>query len=384
MTITCPHCRASFDAEGIIAREAETLARQQMEKEYADKLAAARSEARKNFEREFEREREQIRKDLLAEHETGNARQLAELKALKQRQTEDKAELDKLLSELLQANKDKEKAETEARKKLILERDTIRKEAKAEAAEAGRLRLLELEKQLSDTKTALETAKQKAEQGSMQTQGEVLELDIEARLKAAFPADEIAEVRKGAFGADVLQYIEKNIRADEAGLIVWECKNAKWNGEWLSKLKSDTADKHGDAGILVSVNMPESYGDFFQTAGNIYVVKPKLAETVAALIRGAVIDVARANEGQKNSADKAVQLYNYMTGNDFRGRINNIVDYIRTMKEDIDKQRKSMTRFFNKQEEALRLTAEQFVGMYGKFEAIGQQEFPQLPILDNE
>ena len=49
--------------------------------------------------------------------------------------------------------------------------------------------------------------KRKAEQGSMQLQGEVQELAIEEWLREKFPLDSIDEVKKGARGADCMQIV---------------------------------------------------------------------------------------------------------------------------------------------------------------------------------
>ena len=51
--------------------------------------------------------------------------------------------------------------------------------------------------------------KRKAEQGSMQLQGEVQETALEEILRNAFPFDVISEVGKGVRGADCIQIGEK-------------------------------------------------------------------------------------------------------------------------------------------------------------------------------
>ena len=53
----------------------------------------------------------------------------------------------------------------------------------------------------------IEDLKRKAEQGSQQLQGEAMELELEAALRAKFPHDAIEPVPKGEFGGDVLQRV---------------------------------------------------------------------------------------------------------------------------------------------------------------------------------
>ncbi len=65
------------------------------------------------------------------------------------------------------------------------------------------LKQRELEKQLEDQRKLIEEMKRKAEQGSMQLQGEIQELALEEMLKAAFPFDMISEVGKGIRGQTV-------------------------------------------------------------------------------------------------------------------------------------------------------------------------------------
>ena len=61
-------------------------------------------------------------------------------------------------------------------------------------------------KLIADMQKRMEEMNRKLEQGSQQLQGEVLELDLEAALKAAFPRDHIEPVAKGVFGGDVLHH----------------------------------------------------------------------------------------------------------------------------------------------------------------------------------
>ena len=49
--------------------------------------------------------------------------------------------------------------------------------------------------------------KRKFEQSSQQSQGEVMELELEKSLKAEFPADGIERIAKGKFGADILHKV---------------------------------------------------------------------------------------------------------------------------------------------------------------------------------
>ena len=53
----------------------------------------------------------------------------------------------------------------------------------------------------------IEDLKRNAEQGSQQLQGEALEFELEAILRAKFPMDNIKRIGKGEFGGDVIQRV---------------------------------------------------------------------------------------------------------------------------------------------------------------------------------
>ena len=58
-------------------------------------------------------------------------------------------------------------------------------------------RMSEMQKQLEMTQKAVEDANRKANQGSMQIQGEIQEDALKELLEANFPMDSISDVEKG-------------------------------------------------------------------------------------------------------------------------------------------------------------------------------------------
>src|SRR5207247_1769347 len=137
-------------------------------------------------------------------------------------------------------------------RKLDEERGRMAEQFRAQATEEQRLKLAEKEKLIGDLQRQIETLKQKAEQGSIQLQGEVLELDLADRLVVQFPLDIIEPVAKGQRGADVLQRVRTNIGHD-CGSILWETKRAKnWSKDWPAKLKEDQRTAKADLAVLVS------------------------------------------------------------------------------------------------------------------------------------
>lgn len=103
------------------------------------------------------------------------------------------------------------------------------------------LQIMEYKKRIEDQSKLVEEMKRKAEQGSMQLQGEVQELILEELLRNSFPFDVISEVGKGVRGADCIQLI-RNQFGQECGRIIYESKRTKdFGGDWIEKLKKTCA-----------------------------------------------------------------------------------------------------------------------------------------------
>jgi hypothetical protein len=86
------------------------------------------------------------------------------------------AELD-LRKKVREAEEAKENVDLELARKIDEEREKIKQQTLEIFSEEHRLKDLEKDKKISDMLKTIEELKRKAEQGSMQTQGEVLELD---------------------------------------------------------------------------------------------------------------------------------------------------------------------------------------------------------------
>ena len=108
--------------------------------------------------------------------------------------------------------------EIQLQKMLLEERskltDIIRKEEgeRTQLKETEfQLRLKEKDEQLEAQRKLAEEMRRRAEQGSMQSQGESQELLLEELLRSSFPFDLISEVGKGVKGADCIQTVRNNL-----------------------------------------------------------------------------------------------------------------------------------------------------------------------------
>jgi len=366
--ITCPKCKATFPiGEALRAEIEEGLLQGVVEQHEADL-----DRARKETEREL---REAITSQFSLDLK--NARDDAvEQRSSNKQLRETLLELNRQLRKLSTEREDERlKNETSLREA----QEKIRGEEKVRALEEYRLKQLETEKKLKD---ALETAEQlriRLEQGSQQTQGEVLELDLEAQLRVLFPGDDIVPVKAGVRGADVRQLVRTPLGV-ECGSILWEAKNAQWQASWVGKLKEDMARAGAEHGVLISPHTPESCGDMGHLEGRVWGARPRAAATLAVVLRQTVLHAHAVAALSADKGERIEALYGYITSPEFRHRIEAIQDFFSHIQEEQEKEKRWMTQKWARQEKQLRTVTDNVFGLVGDFEGLnGADILPALP-----
>jgi hypothetical protein len=402
-TITCPHCGKEVEVdkalEGQIEARVLAAAKHRHEVEIEKIKTEANASARKSSDAAAEQARkaatddlEIAKKQLESEMLSKQKREAAErdllVKSLQDDAESEKEQAGKLreqLSELMEALREEKvarvNAELEAQRRLSEGEDKIRREAIKNADEAHRLKQLEMEKQLSDTKKALEDAQRKATQGSQQNQGEVLELDLETRLREEFPFDEISEVKKGQRGADLKQIV-KNPSMAACGTILWETKNGKWQPAWIPKFKQDIREATANIGVIVSQEMPTEYGDMKHLDTNVWVVKPRLAPILSSALRTTILQVDAANKNSQGKDVKMEALYQFLIGPEFRHRVEAIVENYGTLQAEIEKEKRASVLRWAHQEKSIRAVIDNTIGMYGDLQGITNRALPAIKTLE--
>lgn len=262
----------------------------------------------------------------------------------------------------------------------------VRDKARAEGEAAFRLKVAEKEEQIAGMQRQIEALKQKAEQGSQQLQGEVLELELESLLRSRFPHDAVEPVPKGESGADVVQRVVSP-GGQGCGAILWESKRTKgWNDGWLAKLRNDQRGCGAEVAILVSQALPKGVERFGPVDG-IWVSDWASAFPLAVALRQSLIELAAARAMREGEGTKMELVYDYLTGPRFRHRVEAIVERFRDMSEDLARERKAMTRLWAKREMQIQGVVEATMGMYGDLQgiagkALGEIEGFDLPMLD--
>jgi hypothetical protein len=412
-TIICPHCKKPFEISDAIGHQiedellrAKSEQSEMLRKEY-DALAetklkkaveSAVSEAQQQAELKLAKERQAAKLELekafqSTELEVEKAKQTTELEterlrreaaASKDSEKQLREQLKDLLEELSKANKAREDAELAARKELLEKEKGIREEAAQKASENFNTKIREQEETINRLREQLTTAKQVAEQGSQQLQGEILELDVEQNLRTAFPFDTVEEVKKGERGSDIRQVVNEQ-SYQNCGLILWECKNAKtYQASWLSKLKDELAVEKAQIGVIVFNPTDGNGDDYKQLAENIWLVKPRYAVMLATLLREVLVKVFVANRNAEGKDIKVELIYNYLTGGEFSNRIRYILESYDEMARQLDTEKKQTQKRWAAQEKIIQKVTNSLYGMSGDLQGIAGREIIALPALADD
>ena len=271
--------------------------------------------------------------------------------------------------------------ELEIARKLQQERKTIIEKTQKEIVEKYDLQNAEMRKQLEDTKKALGEAQRKAQQGSMQTQGEVMELALEELLKQNFPHDEIKPVPKGINGADIIQTVH-SLAGSECGTIVWESKQTKtWTEDWVQKLKDDGRNIKGSMLVLISEALPKEVKNFGLYKG-IWVSNFSAVLGLTMALRNHLIAVFSVITSETGKEEKMSQVYKYICSDNFAQKIQSTVETFDQMKRTIEIEKRAMTKIWAQRETQILRLNDNVAKMYGTIQGIAQ--LPYLDILELE
>ncbi len=368
--ITCPHCSETYDLSEVLTKDIEKHLKEGIQKELRQKEALLKEkeqefeEKRKNqndlFKKKLEDELAKKQNDLKKEAEEGQA---AIMKAMKEKLEEEqtklkalqKMEVEKMELEKQLKSKDEELELKMRKEKLKMEEeltDHLSKKILSQEREKFDLEKRALEKQVEDQKKLSDTMRKKLEQGSMQTQGEVMELALEELLRDTFPYDQVDEIGKGRKGADCI-LIVKNSAGQMAGRIVFESKRTKdFKKEWLPKLKEDTLADQGDVSVLVTQTMPKDM-EMFDLKDGVWICQFNEVVSLVKSLREGILRVARAKQSQENKGEKKEMLYNYFNSNEFRQQVETINTAYLALKGGIDRERMQMEKMWKEREKQI-------------------------------
>ena len=388
--IICPHCENEIPLTDLLTHQISESLRKEMESglRQKEKTLAEKNEKFKAKEEALRKQAADV--DQLVESQLEEklkaVQAAAKVKAAKDSETELKIlreELEEKSKKLSSSQEteaklrkqsreleEREKAlELEVEKKLAVEVDNARQKAIKTFQEEQQLKDAAYEKKIADMAKAVDEAKRKAEQGSMQTQGEVAELRLEETLERAFRYDDIEPVAKGVRGADVIQTV-KDQSLMACGKIIWESKNTKsWSQGWVQKLKDDQTSNGAEIAILVTEVMPVDIENFGLVEG-VWVTRQSLAIPLATVLRDTLADLTYARNSAEGMNEKMQVLYKYITGPQFRQKVEGIIDTFSGMKSQLEREKRAMTKLWKERDKQIDRVVENTSGMYGDFKGV--------------
>ena len=394
--ITCPNCQHEFEATDSlrtqIQKELNDTAKQwqaKKEEEYNTKLAEQKEKSALEKQELEKVLQEKIKNAVALDYEN----KLQDLQKADEEKNKKLFEANKREAAFLE--KERHFKEKEAELELTLQRKLLEESNKMTEAnkknEALRLeqireefqfKLAEKEKQLEDQKKLVDQMKQKAEQGSMQMQGEVQELLLEKLLSAAFPFDKIEEIAKGVKGADCMQTIHNRI-GSEVGKIIFESKRTKeFSKDWIDKIKMNMRSSGADIAVIVTQALPKDIEKFGEKDG-VYICTFAEVRSVAAILRNALLKIFEVKKSQQNQGDKMVMLYDYLVGNEFAEQWKAIREGFMSMKISIQKERDAMERIWKAREKQLEKVLLNATHIRGSIEGIAGADSINLNLIDD-
>lgn len=355
-TIKCPKCGNQFEAtEGLMSHIKE------------EAMIEAERGLREKIENEKNLELTELQKILKEKDE----------------KIEDFREKELELREKSRKLEEKEKdMEIETQRRIDEEKKKIEEDTAKRLIDEHHLKDLEKDKKISDLEKLAEELKRKSQQGSMQTQGEVGELELEETLMRLFPTDDVSEVKKGELGGDVRQTV-KTQRGTVCGLILWERKRTKaWQEDWVKKLKEDMQRDKANLGAIVTDILPKEFKKQIGEKSGIWITTSAFVEPLAMLLRKVLYDVAKEKVVTLNKQTKAEEIYDFVTSNEFVSQVERMMGIYLDMKTEINRERAVAERQWKEREKKVDRLIIGVSGIYGSMQGIAGSALPTVKNLE--
>ena len=364
------------EAELLRLQNQVQLKEQEMALELEKKLAERGRELEKKVEERaragFEREREEMERRL-REAQKNAERQAGENKRLKERELE-LLRLEQSLGER------EEELRLKMEKEMLEKQAAIEKKAREKERENFVLEKATLEKKLEDAVRSAEELKRRAEQGSMQLQGEIQELAIEQALRESYPLDRVDEVPKGIRGADCLHTVFNDLR-QACGVIVYESKNTKkFSNAWIAKLKKDQLNCKADIAVLVTEVMPDDMSEFGLRDG-VWICGFRQLKSLSLVLRQMLIRMRSIKSSEENKGEKMALLYKYLTSEEFALHIRNLVETYDEMHRQLAAEKRAMERLWKKREQQINGVQGTVASLFGSIEGIAGKAIKSVDLL---
>jgi hypothetical protein len=388
-TIKCPKCGNEFEPNESIREQIKkelNLKATEWQKRKDEEYQLKMEEEKKRMQQHLE---ENIRRSISLDYEN-------QLHLLSQTNKDNEEKLKEARQQQLELFKKEQELknreaelELSVQKKLQLERERLSVEIRkleeqriATIETEYRLRMKEMEEKLEAQRKLAEEMTRRAEQGSMQLQGEVQELALQEMLQSSFPFDLILEVGKGIRGADCIQVVRNNF-GQECGKIIYESKRTNaFANEWIEKLKADMRNQGAEIAVIVTRAMPRDM-DCFGIKDGVWICDFSEVKALASVLREGVIRVFNTAKSNENRGDKMHLLYGYFTSSEFAEQWKAIREGFLAMKHSIQRERDAMERLWKTREKQLEKVLLNASHIRGSIEGIAGMDAVDLNLLEN-
>jgi len=102
---------------------------------------------------------------------------------------------------------------------------------------------------------------------------------------------------------------------------------------------------------------------------------------LASSLRFTLHQIAIAKLTQDGAKEKAALLYSYLTGAEFRQRVEGVIEAFTTMKDDLDAEKRALTKHWAKREKQLGQVVENMASMFGDIQGISGNALPDIKAL---
>jgi len=404
--IVCPQCSFNFPLNDALSDQIRHKLQHQLEAVHQKKLAEVQQQSASLQKQQQQLLRQQETIDEQLKLKLDQERQKLWVLAQEKAKTEAKANVDTELKDLQEQFQEKakqldaaQKHELELRKQtreieeqkknldlelqrqLDQERKKITEETRRTEGEQHRLKLLEKDKQMEIMQKTIQDLQRQSLQGSMQIQGEVKENDLKSLLSTTFFTDLITDVPTGIKGADLVQIVNNQL-GQKAGVILWESKNTKaWSNDWVTKLKQDQGAASADVCLLVTRALPDDIKGFGIRHG-VWILESQYVIPLVSTLRFHLLELAKTKNSLIGRDQKMEYLYQYLSGNQFKNRIESIVTAFSEMQSDLASERRAMERIWRKRGQEIERVIENTAGMYGDLQGIVGAGLPTIQALE--
>ena len=133
--------------------------------------------------------------------------------------------------------------------------------------------------------------------------------------------------------------------------------------------------------IIVSAALPREVYHFGYLEG-VWVTDFFTALGAATVLRSALIEIFNARQSLVGKSQKMDVLYNYLSGPEFRQRVEALVETFKGMKQELDQEKIAFQKIWAKRDKQIQRILENTVGMYGDMQGIIGASLPEIKELE--